>query len=67
MKNFLILSIPVNFLELTASKSTKLLLHKGTSEPLYFVGGRRRTRRRLKSDTDKGHPRRKPRSAKPLT
>jgi hypothetical protein len=25
------------------------------------------TRRRLKNDTDKGHPARKPRSAKPLT
>jgi hypothetical protein len=41
--------------------STKLLLHKRAPEPLYFrLGGRHETRRRLKSDTDKGHPARKP-------
>jgi hypothetical protein len=42
------------------------LLHNGAPEPLYF-NVPAATGRRLRSNTDKGHPARKNRSAKPLT
>jgi hypothetical protein len=59
---------PGKILEAGTPPSTKLLLHK-RRPGLYtfFRAGDAPGRRRLKKDTDKGHPARKPRSAKPLT